>query len=930
MKPSVSPVAAPATPRTFEVGRGAQIVVLPTASPSGRSGEAAGRDPDGSTGHARAGGMAKPGRRRGGGKRSRPRGTAGGPGVPSTGPSTRAAAAGVVSLQLWITGGTAAEGPDEHGCAHLLEHMLFKPTRAGIDLAAAVETLGGDVNAFTSHDETVVHVTVPSGREGVAVDALLDAVLRPALAADAVTTETGVVVEEIRQYDDDPGSCATQALVEALYGRHPYARPVLGTAPEVLGHDAVRLRRFHRRVYAARRARLVIVGPVDVEAMVARARPWLEALPHGQALDEGEPVLEPLPRARVRVRRADVHEAQVQLGWRGPAVPATEACALEVASIVLGYGEACRLTQRVRRGSRLVSDVVASFYPSRRGSALMISAHTEPASVRAAVAAILDEVEELCRVPLASEELERARAVLRSDLVYRRETTTGHAHALGQNLSLVDSLDLDRRYHAALESLTPAQVRRCCARWLRTGAVAVSVVVPQGRAARSAKRGRGRGNEALRRALEARVRGPVRTPRGVVPRPDSHGVLVTRLPSGLRMLAHVDRRVPMAAGWLLWPGGLRREDPRRVGSSAMMTKLLTRGCAAIEGDALAREIEGQAAALDGFSSKNSAGLHFECMAQSLPLVLQRAVQCALAPSFAAHELDEERRVARQELQAEQDDPGKLAFRRAQARLYGDHPFRLRRHGTESSLTAMRSAGLRQHWAQWYPLGRAVLAVAGDVDAEGLAGMLEGLLAEASDSPALPPWPGGSPRYPEHPVELRLPLEREQSHLVIALPGLPFTDHAGPALDVLLAVLGGQAGRLFLALREAEGLVYHVSASSNEGVDAGEITFYAAAGPDRMPRARQVLEAELGRICDELVGDEELDRAKALLIGQHAIGMERHGRVASLLAFNEAFGLGRHQHLRYRERVEKVQASRLRALARRLLDPQRRVVSIVGP
>src|SRR5690606_39347617 len=125
--------------------------------------------------------------------------------------------------------------------------------------------------------------------------------------------------------------------------------------------------------------------------------------------------------------------------------------------------------------------------------------------------------------------------------------------------------------------------------------------------------------------------------------------------SGLRLLVQVDRRVPMAAGWLLWPGGLRREQPRQVGATAMMAKLLTRGCAAIDGDDLAREIEGAAAALDGFGSRNSAGLHFECMADGLPRVLRRAVQCAQAPTFAPDELDEERRVALQELRAEQDD-----------------------------------------------------------------------------------------------------------------------------------------------------------------------------------------------------------------------------------------------------------------------------------
>ncbi|MCA9711433.1 MAG: insulinase family protein, partial [Myxococcales bacterium] len=294
------------------------------------------------------------------------------------------------------------------------------------------------------------------------------------------------------------------------------------------------------------------------------------------------------------------------------------------------------------------------------------------------------------------------------------------------------------------------------------------------------------------------------------------------------------------------------------------------------------------------------------------------------------ELDEERRVVRQELEAEQDEPAKTAFRLAYERLYRGHPFRWRRAGSLDSLERLTTAGLRRTWSRWYPLGRAVLAVCGDVDVDGVVGMLEGMLADQAPAPALLPWPGSSPRYPSRPVELHQARAREQAHLVLTVPGLPFTDRRGPTLDVLLAVLGGQAGRLFLALREAEGLVYHVSASSTEGVDAGDVAFYAATGPARLARTRQVLERELSRICDEPVGAEELDRAKALLVGQHAIGMERHGRVASQLAFNEAFGLGRHDHLRYPQRVERVGASALRALARQLLDLRHRVVAVVGP
>ncbi|MEX1363271.1 MAG: pitrilysin family protein, partial [Nannocystaceae bacterium] len=394
----------------------------------------------------------------------------------TAGQSGIASGSGVVALQLWVMGGTAAEEANEHGCAHLLEHMLFKPTPDGHDLAASIETLGGDINAFTSHDETVVHATVPAGREASALHVLLDSVLRPRIDAASLATEAEVVVEEILQYRDDPGSQAMQDLHAALYGRHPYARPVLGTVAQVRGHDAARLRRFHHRVYAASRVYLVVVGPVDPGSIVEQARPFLEALPRGRAVDDGATVDRPLRGARVRVREADVHEAQLQLAWRGPPMPAAEACALEVAAIVLGNGEASRLTRRVRRGARLVSDVHASFVPARRSSAVMVAAHTETQRVRAAVEGILAQLEALGRVPIDDEELARARAVLRSDLVYRSETAQGHAHSLGQNLSLAASIDLDQEYYAALESLTAAQVRQVCARWLRPGVAALGVV----------------------------------------------------------------------------------------------------------------------------------------------------------------------------------------------------------------------------------------------------------------------------------------------------------------------------------------------------------------------------------------------------------------------------------------------------------------------
>jgi zinc protease len=166
-------------------------------------------------------------------------------------------------------------------------------------------------------------------------------------------------------------------------------------------------------------------------------------------------------------------------------------------------------------------------------------------------------------------------------------------------------------------------------------------------------------------------------------------------------------------------------------------------------------------------------------------------------------------------------------------------------------------------------------------------------------------------------------------VVMAWPGLTLADPRVPTMEVLTSVLGGQAGRLFVALREDEGLVYHTAASSSEGLDAGHVAFYAASSPDKLVRAEAALERERARIFDEPATAVELDRAKAWLVGQAEAALQRRGRVASLLAFDEVYGLGYAAHRRYAQRIDRVKAADVLALARALLHPTRRITTIVS-
>jgi zinc protease len=755
------------------------------------------------------------------------------------------------------------------------------------------------------------------------VDALVRPVVAPQFDPEELGHETDVVLEEIKQYDDEPASRASQDLSELLFPNHSYGRPVLGIASSVRSHTIARLRNFHARSYTGDRAVLVVAGPVSPRAVFAAARPLLARLPAGQ-MDGGLRPPRPLHSAQIRIRRADVRETHLALGWQAPPLSDRDAAALEAAAVVLGHGEASRLAREVRRREQAVSDAYATLYVSRAAGSFVVSAHTPGRRTESAFAALLAQIDRLRREAIDEDELRRARAVLRSDVIYRAETVQGIAHAAGYYLSLTGRMDGERRYFEHLDALTPRRVREACDRYLRPEASAVAAVVPRGELrAEDVRRARRSLSAQLRPAKSGRRRNRPR------PRTDPSGVQWVDCGNGLRIRGVVDRSVEVTAGWLVWVGGLRMERVASVGAAPLIATLLTRGTAHRDGDSLAREVDGLAASLEGFSARNSLGLQFECLGSDWSALLQRTFECAMLPTFTERELEEERRLALEDLHAEDDDLSAVAFQSALSRLYRGHPFRWRRGGTSRTLTRLRPHHLRGIWERDYPLGRAVLGLCGDFDFDEVVEFVRGVVPEGTAPPKGKAWQEFTPRYPRRAQCVRLYREREQAHVVLAYPGVHLFDRRVYTLEVLNAILGGQAGRLFTVLREEQALVYHVSASAEEGLDAGHVAIYAATSGAKLSRTLSALRQQLDRIVREPPSSEELDLAKASLCGQHELVMQRRGRIAAQLAFQTAYGLGRAEHLLYPQRIARVKKRDVLALAREIFGSGREVCAIVG-
>ena len=199
----------------------------------------------------------------------------------------------VVAIQVWIGVGSYDEQEGERGLAHLHEHMLFKGTeRNGVmhrgvgDVAHAVEAVGGQINAWTSHDQTCYHVVMPATQWRVGLDVLADAVCHPAFDADELAREIEVVVEEQRRAADDPGSVAFERLFARAFAGHPYALPILGTPDSVRAVKSETMRQFWRRHYVAENTAIVVAGAFDPEELHAA----VTSLFAGQLHREGAPL----------------------------------------------------------------------------------------------------------------------------------------------------------------------------------------------------------------------------------------------------------------------------------------------------------------------------------------------------------------------------------------------------------------------------------------------------------------------------------------------------------------------------------------------------------------------------------------------------------------------------------------------------------------
>ena len=347
-------------------------------------------------------------------------------------PSSRSASVGV-----WVNVGSRDEGRGVAGAAHFLEHLLFKgtPTRSSVEIARAVDAVGGELNAFTAREHTCYYAHVLDDDLELAVDLVADVVLNGVCASADVELERDVVLEEIAMRDDDPEDTIGDVFLAAMFGEHPLGRSVIGSVESVSAMTPHQLRSFHVRRYVPERMVLAVAGNVDHDRVVALAREFF-----GAHLARGRTPLPPRAGAgRVAGRPAltlvtrDCEQTHLTLGVRVPGRHWPHRWALSVLHTALGGGLSSRLFQEIRETRGLAYSVYSAVDTFADSGALSIYAGCQPERFDEVARLTAQVLESVAQEGITDAECRIAKGALRGGLLLGLEDSASRMTRLGRS-----------------------------------------------------------------------------------------------------------------------------------------------------------------------------------------------------------------------------------------------------------------------------------------------------------------------------------------------------------------------------------------------------------------------------------------------------------------------------------------------------------------
>jgi predicted Zn-dependent peptidase len=339
-----------------------------------------------------------------------------------------------ISMGAWINCGSRDESAEENGLSHFVEHMVFKgtTTRSAQDIAREVDSIGGNLDAFTSKENVCFNIKVLDENLAPALDVLSDLVLHPQFSEADLEREQRVILEEIKMDEDNPDYLVHETFTQNFWKNHSLGRPILGTVGTVSSFNRETVIRHHHRRFTPQNLIFSAAGNLEHDQMVeqvARHFGSLQPAPESGANGEGS------PRTTAHItlkKKKSLEQVQMCLGVPAPPVDDPARFSIYLLNTMLGGGMSSRLFQSIREEEGLAYSIFSELSPFRDAGSLSVYAGMSLDNTERVLALTLAELRRLKEQPVPIAELKRAKDQMKSNIVLGLESSSSRMSNLAR------------------------------------------------------------------------------------------------------------------------------------------------------------------------------------------------------------------------------------------------------------------------------------------------------------------------------------------------------------------------------------------------------------------------------------------------------------------------------------------------------------------
>jgi predicted Zn-dependent peptidase len=383
-----------------------------------------------------------------------------------------------VSMGAWIGSGSRDEAAQINGISHFVEHMVFKgtTTRTARQIAREVDTIGGNLDAFTGKETVCFNIKALDEHTAPALDVLADLVLHPTFVPEELDREKGVILEEIKIDEDNPDYLVNEIFTQNFWKGDSLGRPILGTAKTVSAFNQETVFSFYREAFTPKNIVFSAAGNLEHESFVAEVEEKFGGLAPSAST--------PFPRRDAPVavqhitlkRKKSLEQVQLCLGVPAPAVNHPDRYGIYLLNAMLGGGMSSRLFQTIREDRGLAYSIFSEMSPFRDTGSLCIYAGVAVDKTRETLALTMAELRRLKQETVGEAELKRAKDQLKSNIVLGLESSSSRMANLARQQMYFGRFFGVEEITREIEAVTPDDVKRLACELFRPEAIALTLL----------------------------------------------------------------------------------------------------------------------------------------------------------------------------------------------------------------------------------------------------------------------------------------------------------------------------------------------------------------------------------------------------------------------------------------------------------------------